>query len=154
MDSVIMQMQRPLFYFIWTAFKKWQSKWSVQLSLICEVWLCWLQPWKIKKAKFSSAWIGWIKQYLPFYTTLLMDFLHLLKRIEMRGASEHGSDHLRMLDLVDQILSAFTEKGSDEGGRSLLNCIHELDQEKQRQCPLLLILLKHLMFSNFFVDHR
>jgi hypothetical protein len=83
-----------------TSFSSVPARVEDRLTKLIELWLDYLEPWKsIYNEEFNPyVWRWWIVANLPFYTTLLRDFLRLVCRLDIgREQSPARTAHLKTL---------------------------------------------------------
>jgi len=85
-------LQRPLFEFLFQAFKLWPLDRGQDIVKVVDMWIQFLTPWKIEQERyismtnkeFQELWGEWVAENLPFYTTLLKEFLRFSVNMDFR----------------------------------------------------------------------
>lgn len=85
-------LQRPLFEFLFQAFTQWPLDTVQHIEAVVDMWIQFITPWKIEQKRqasmtsveFQTVWGQWIAENLPFYSTLLKEFLRLSVNLDFR----------------------------------------------------------------------
>jgi len=85
-------LQRPLFEFLFQAFTQWPLDTVQDIEAVVDMWIQFITPWKIEQKRqasmtsveFQTVWGQWIAENLPFYSTLLKEFLRLSVNLDFR----------------------------------------------------------------------
>jgi len=85
-------LQRPLFEFLFQAFKGWPLDRAQDVVQVVDMWIQFLTPWNVEQRRYSSmtsvefqkVWGQWVAENLPFYSTLLKIFLSFSENLDFR----------------------------------------------------------------------
>lgn len=112
-DSMLFIIQKPLFYFFKSCFRKLtdgsSSSCESNLGDVSEIWFCYITPW-MRISRYSGAYDEAIKEYIYFnilfYTELFNDYIIAFSSLNILNKYE--------IKLLNDILNCYKIKNKNE----------------------------------------